>query len=66
MAIRFRLYSTERLRRERLLGEALVSLARLSLDVQREQRLLVILDSKAVMETSISNLIQSENMKEQI
>ena len=51
LAIRFRLYSTERLRRERLLGEALVSLASLALDIHREQRLLVILDSKAVINT---------------
>lgn len=45
MAVRLRLYSNERLRRERLLGQAVVGLASLALDLQREQQLLVTLDS---------------------
>ena len=53
LAIRFRLYSTERLRRERLLGEAQIALAPLALDIQHEQRLLVILDSKNVTQSFV-------------
>lgn len=45
--IRLRLYSSERLRRERLLGEAFVGLASLALDHQREQSLLVALETKS-------------------
>ena len=46
--IRLRLYSSERLRRERLLGEALVGLASLALHLQRQHQLLVTLNSKSV------------------
>ena len=45
--IRLRLYCSERLRRERLLGEAFVGLASLTLDHQREQSLLVALETKS-------------------
>lgn len=44
--LRLRLYSSERLRRERLLGEAFVGLASLTLDHQREQSVLVALETK--------------------
>jgi hypothetical protein len=45
--IRLRLYCSERLRRERLLGEAFVGLASMTLDHQREQSLLVALETKS-------------------
>lgn len=45
--IRLRLYCSERLRRERLLGEAFVGLASLTLDHQREQTIQVALETKS-------------------
>jgi hypothetical protein len=45
--IRLRLYCSERLRRERLLGEAFVGLASMTLDHQREQSILVALETKS-------------------
>ena len=45
--VRFRLYGSERLRRERLLGEASVGLVAIGLETQREQPLIVTLDFKS-------------------
>lgn len=45
--LRLRLYSSERLRRERLLGEAFVGLASLAVEHQREQSLLITLETKS-------------------
>lgn len=44
--VRLRLYGSERLRRERLLGEACVGLVAIGLETQREQSLVVPLDFK--------------------
>lgn len=55
MGLRFRLYSNERLRRERLLGESFISLASLDLSVQREQQLTITLDSKVGIKVSVKS-----------
>ena len=56
MGLRFRLYTSERLRRERLLGEAFLGLASLALDLQREQQLVLPLESKHGLKVSAINV----------